>query len=59
MAEKTEAKPSAVLDKKALQTWRRKHDLHVLLIMERDGLSKPNALVQAYHEGIEGLQGRK
>lgn len=49
---------SVVLDKKAIPEWRTNHDLHVLLIMRKDKMSKPNAIVQAYHEGIDGLKKR-
>ena len=49
---------SVITDKKALLNWRTNHDLHVLLIMKRHGLTKSQALVQAYHEGAEGLQKR-
>lgn len=45
-------------DKKALLNWRTNHDLHVLMIMKRHGLSKGQALVQAYFEGAEGLNKR-
>lgn len=49
---------TVITDKKALLKWRTNHDLHVLLIMNRHGLSKGQATVQAYHEGAEGLSKR-
>lgn len=49
------ATPTIITDKKALLNWRNKHDLHVLMIMNKHGLTKGQALVQAYHEGPEGL----
>lgn len=49
----------ALLDKKALKTWRVKHDLHTMLIMEQEGVNKVTALAQAYHEGVEGLAKRQ
>lgn len=42
-------------DKKALAAWKVKHDLHVLLLMERFKLTKAQALLQAYHGGVETL----
>lgn len=49
---------AVITDKKALLKWRTNHDLHVLLIMNRHGLTKGQAMVQAYHEGAEGLSKR-
>lgn len=49
---------AGTLDKKAIVEWRNNHDLHVLLIMKQNAVTKPIAVVQAYHEGIEGLQKR-
>lgn len=49
---------TVLTDKKALQNWRNKHDLHVLLVMQQNGLSKAQALVQVYHEGADGLNKR-
>ncbi|QCS37238.1 hypothetical protein [Tortoise microvirus 73] len=34
------------------------HDLHVLLLMKREGLSKSDAIVMAYLDGLNGLQDR-
>lgn len=48
----------ATLDKKALGAHKQKHDLHVLLIIEQDKLPKSAAIVQAYHEGVEGVAKR-
>lgn len=45
-------------DKKAVQNWRANHDLHILLIIKQNGLTKSQAVVQAYHEGHEGLNKR-
>lgn len=58
--EATEAKstPAILTDKKALSAWKANLDLHVLLIMRVHKLSKAQALVQAYHEGVEGLSKR-
>lgn len=50
--------PTTTLDKSAKAAWKTNHDLHVLLIMKKHGLSKADAVVQAYHEGIEGLNKR-
>lgn len=47
-----------VQDKKAGASWRQNFDLHVLLIQKQAGLAKPYALVQAYFEGVEGLNKR-
>lgn len=44
----------AMLDKTAAKNWRTNHDLHVLLIMRQHSVSKADAVVQAYHEGVEG-----
>lgn len=44
-----------VLDKKASGAFKNKLDLHVLLIIQQNGLTKSQALVQAYHEGVEAL----
>lgn len=48
-----------ITDKKAKAAWRRSLDLHTLLIMEAHGLSKPDAVVQAYHETVDGLKARR
>lgn len=45
-------------DKKAVSNWKTKHDLHVLLIMQTHGLTKAQAIVQAYAEGVEGVSKR-
>jgi hypothetical protein len=58
MADNQVNAPAILTDKKALLGWKTNHDLHVLLIMKRHGLSKGQAMVQAYHEGAEGLQKR-
>lgn len=34
------------------------HDLHVALLMKREKLSKPEAIVMAYLDGLTGLQDR-
>lgn len=34
------------------------HDLHVALLMKRDGLSKSDAIVMAYLDGLQGLNDR-
>lgn len=47
-----------VTDKKALAAWRANYDLHVLLLMKQHGLTKSQAVVQAYHEGAEHLNKR-
>ena len=47
-----------VLDKAAGKQWRTNFDLHVLLIAKKHGLSKADATVQAYHEGVDGLNKR-
>lgn len=44
-----------IIDKKALATWKRNHELHVLLLMQRHNITKSAALVQAYAAGNEGL----
>lgn len=44
-----------IIDKKALAEYKRKHDLHVLLFMERHKVTKSVAIVQVYAAGIEGL----
>lgn len=51
------SKPAS-LDKKALAAWKSNFDLHVLLIIRQNGLSKSQAVIQAYHEGVEGLSTR-
>lgn len=43
-----------ILDEKALAIWKRWLDLHVLLIMDQEKVTKNAALAQAYHEGAEG-----
>lgn len=49
----------AILEKKALATWKNKHALHVLLIIDQEGCNKVVAEAQAYHEGVEGLAVRQ
>lgn len=44
-----------ITDKKALAEYKRKHDLHVLLFMERHRVTKSVATVQVYAAGVEGL----
>lgn len=44
----------ALLDKKALGSWKMNFDLHVLTIMRQEGCTKAVAMAQAYHEGQEG-----
>jgi len=44
-----------ITDKKAMAEWKRKHDLHVMLLMERFKFTKTQAVVQAYARGVEGL----
>lgn len=44
-----------VLDKSARKAWTTKFQLHVQLLMVKHGLSKPDAMAQAYHEGVETL----
>ncbi|QCS37247.1 hypothetical protein [Tortoise microvirus 74] len=34
------------------------HELHVALLMKREGLSKPDATVMAYLDGLNGLNDR-
>ena len=34
------------------------HDLHIALLMRREGLSKPDAIVLAYLDGLLGLNDR-
>lgn len=60
MADTTTLKvrPQVMTDKKALLNWRTNHDLHVLLLMKQHGLTKGQATVQAYCEGVEGLNAR-
>lgn len=49
----------AILDKKAFGAWRTNFDLHVLMLMKKHPvLSKAQAQVQAYHEGVDGLNKR-
>lgn len=43
-----------MLDKKELAANKRAFDLHVLLIMEQEKVTKPAAIAQAYHEGATG-----
>lgn len=49
---------AVITDKKALASWKNNHELHLLLIQRQNGLTKAQALVQAYHEGVEGLSKR-
>lgn len=58
MPENQPTLPGIMTDKKALLKWRTNHDLHVLLIMNKHGVPKAQATVQAYHEGAEGLTRR-
>lgn len=53
----SQVKP-ALLDKKAATAWRTNHDLHVLLLMKQESVTKPVAQVQAYFEGVDGLKKR-
>lgn len=46
------------MDKKAIKMAREALDLHVLLIMRQDVVSKPVALGIAYAEGEKGLARR-
>ncbi|OCC05611.1 hypothetical protein BA190_07550 [Labrys sp. WJW] len=46
------------LPKKALSSNQRDHDLHVMLIMRDEDVSKTKALAQAYWEGSAGLTER-
>lgn len=55
-AEQTTAN-GPLTDKGAFNAWRTNHDLHVLLLMKA-GKTKAQALVLAYHEGVEGLNKR-
>lgn len=48
-----------MFDKKALAGHKVKHSLHVLLIMEQEGVTKGAAEAQAYGEGLDGLTGRQ
>lgn len=57
MAE-SEVKPHLITDKKAVLNWKTNLDLHTLLVMKTHGLSKGQALVQVYAEGVEGLSKR-
>lgn len=45
-------------DKKSLSSWKANNDLHVLLIVRQDVVSKATAVVQAYFEGVDGLNKR-
>lgn len=56
--EPVDAPKHTVLDPKAATKWKSKFDLHVGLIMHSHGLPKSKAVVQAYHEGVEGLTKR-
>nr|QJB21597.1 MAG: hypothetical protein [Microvirus sp.] len=58
MVDEVKNAPAVLTDKKALAKWRTNHDLHVLMIMNKHGLTKAQAVVQAYHEGVEGLNKR-
>lgn len=53
-----EVKHRVMDDKKSMQNWRTNYDLHVLMIMKQHGLTKAQACVQAYAEGVEGLNKR-
>ena len=46
------------LDKKGLAAAKSNHDLHVLLVIRQDKVSKSAALVIAYTEGAPGLNTR-
>lgn len=48
----------ALLDKKALASWRVNFDLHVLLLMKQLNVSKAVATTQAYFETLDGLKKR-
>lgn len=41
-----------------MKSWRNNFGLHVALLVKKHGLSKADATVQAYHEGVEGLNKR-
>lgn len=58
MAEEVKNAPAVLTDKQAVAKWRTNHDLHVLMIMKRHDLTKAQAIVQAYHEGVDGLNKR-
>jgi len=44
-----------ILDKKGLAATKQNMDLHVLLIMKQENISKAQAQANAYSEGAEGL----
>lgn len=44
--------------KKRIKAARLDHDVHVLLLMKREKLSKPDALILAYLDGVLGLADR-
>lgn len=46
------------LDKKAIAKAKADHDLHVLLIIRQDEISKSKAITIAYAEGAAGLKER-
>lgn len=58
MADEVKTAPTVLTDKKALANWRTNFDLHVLMIMKQHSLTKAQAVVQAYHEGVVGLNKR-
>lgn len=54
-----EVKPELMVkDKKAFASWKTNNELHVMLCMKQNGLTKSQAGVQAYFEGVEGLNKR-
>lgn len=44
--------------KKRIKAAKLDHDLHIAVIMKREGLSKPDAVVLAYLDGLLGLDAR-
>lgn len=50
--------PTVVTDRVALAKLRQSFNLHVFAIMRQHGLTKSQAMVQAYHEGVEGIARR-
>lgn len=58
MADDVKRNISVITDKKAVLNWRTNHDLHVLMIMKQHGMTKGQASVQAYAEGVDGLNRR-
>lgn len=46
-------------EKKALAKAATDFNLHVLLVMRQDGLSKAQAQARAYDEGVDGLNAKR